>query len=68
MQKVGDVSKNGKNFQKENRVGYPHPHSPTQPNHTTPFTTTRPITQIVNQPQTIVNLIKSKRPIIPKEL
>ena len=60
MQKVGDVSKNGKNFQKENRVGYPHPHSHPKPNHTTPFTTTRAITQIVNQPQSIVNLKKQK--------
>ena len=60
MQKVGDVSKNGRNFQKENRVGYPHPHSPPKPNNTTPFTTTRLITQIVNHPTIIVNLIKIK--------
>ena len=60
MQKVGDVSKNGRIFQKENRVGYPHPHSPPKPNNTTPFTTTIIITQIVNQPQSIVNQKKEK--------
>ena len=57
---MGDVSKNGKIFQKENRVGYPHPHSHPKPNNTTPFTTTIIITQIVNQPQSIVNLKKIK--------
>ena len=56
MQKVGDVSKNGKIFQKENRVGYPHPHSPPKPNNTKPFATTIIILQIVNHPQIIVNL------------
>ena len=68
MQKVGDVSKNGRIFQKENRVGYPHPHYPPKPTHTTPFTTTIIITQIVNHPKIIVNLIKSKTLKTPKEL
>lgn len=63
MQKMGDVSKNGRIFQKENRVGYPHPHSPTKPNHTKPFTTTRPITQIVNHPP---NNCKPNKTKIPK--
>lgn len=60
MQKMGVFSKNGKIFQNENRVGYPHPHSPPKPNNTKPFTTTTIITQIVNHPTIIVNLIKIK--------